>query len=244
MATLFLSDLHLPAEPSPLREGFLRFLTGPARTAQAVYLLGDVFEYWIGDDCGLRSYAAEIEALRQLTAAGVAVHFMHGNRDFLVGRAFARATGVALLRDPTIISLDGRPALLSHGDRWCTDDRSYQRWRRFSRNPLTQWLFLKLPEARRQRVAGGVRDQSTAAKRHKADTIMDVNASAVTAALRRHAVDLIIHGHTHRPADHRLQLGGREAQRVVLADWHPDRMEYLAAEHGTLRRVQLPTAGA
>lgn len=236
MATLFVSDLHLPDEPSPLRAGFLRFLNGPARTADAVYLLGDVFEYWVGDDVGLREYPAEIEALRALTDSGVAAYFMHGNRDFLVGRRFAKATGVRLLRDPTRIELDGRRVLLSHGDIWCSDDRGYQRWRRFSRNRIAQWIFLRLPEPRRRAIAGGVRSQSSDAKRVKVESIMDVNAAAIERAFCEHAVPCIVHGHTHRPADHRLTVEGREVERIVLADWRPHRMEYLLAENGSLRR--------
>lgn len=228
---LLLSDLHLPNEPSPLREGFLQFLAGPAREAKAVYLLGDLFEYWVGDDVGLVDYAPEAAALRTLTASGVRVFFMAGNRDFLVGRAFAAATGVAILDDPQVIELGGKRTLLSHGDLFCTDDRGYQRWRAFSRSRPAQWLFLRLPRARRHAIAGGLRQQSGADKRNKPAAIMDVNADAVRAAMQAHGVTRLVHGHTHRPADHLLQLaGGRRATRIVLADWHPDRMEYLAVD--------------
>ncbi len=240
MATLFLSDLHLPQQPSPLREGFLRFLQGPARMAEAVYLLGDLFEYWIGDDVGLQAYASEIAALRALTAHGVPVFFQHGNRDFLVGRTFAETTGVRLLDDPTAIDLYGVPTLLSHGDGWCVDDRAYQRWRRFSRNRVAQWLFLKLPRARRERIAGGVRGRSHEDKRWKAEDIMDVNAAAVRAAFDASGATRIVHGHTHRPDDHQLHDGAhRRVHRLVLADWRPDRMEYLAIDADGPRRVQL-----
>ena len=239
MATLFLSDLHLPDEPSPLREGFLHFLRGPACTASAVYILGDLFEYWIGDDVGLSAYAAEVSALRALTAQGVPVYFQHGNRDFLVGARFAQATGVTLLADPQRIELDGVPTLLGHGDLWCTDDHGYQRWRRFSRNRLAQWLFMRLPKSRREAIAGGVRGQSHTDKRMKAESIMDVNAQAIAQAFRTQKVQRILHGHTHRPDAHRLTVDGREVERWVLADWHPDRMEYLEATDGTLRRCRL-----
>jgi len=239
VATLFVSDLHLPDEPSPLREGFVQVLRGPARSANAVYLLGDVFEYWIGDDVGLRRYAPEAEALRALTAEGVPVWFMHGNRDFLVGHRFCGTTGVRLLRDPTLIELDGRPVLLSHGDRWCTDDVAYQRWRRFARNPLAQWLFLRLSVPLRQRVAGDVRGRSASAKRNKAEAIMDVNAAAVAAAFGLHHTACIIHGHTHRPAEHRIELDGVQAQRIVLADWRAEHMEYLSADAGGFTRVRV-----
>ncbi len=239
MQTLFLSDLHLPDEPSPLREGFRRFLAGPARKASAVYLLGDLFEYWIGDDVGVAAYAGEIAALKALTASGVPVYFMQGNRDFLVGRGFAAATGVQLLRDPLVVDLHGRKTLLSHGDLWCTDDVGYQRWRRFSRNRFAQWLFSMLSVARRQKIAGGVRGQSASAKRNKAESIMDVNAAAIDKAFLGHGIDCIIHGHTHRPATHSGLLQGRNVERIVLADWHDDHMEYLAVDDAGMQRVAL-----
>lgn len=237
MQTHFLSDLHLPDEPSPLREGFLRYLAGPARRADAVYILGDLFEYWIGDDVGVQAYADEITALKALTASGVAVGFMHGNRDFLVGRRFAAATGVQLLNDPLAIELYGRRTLLSHGDLWCTDDVGYQRWRRFSRIRIAQWIFSMLPLARRQAIAGGVRGQSASAKRNKAESIMDVNADAIVDAFGHHRVDRIIHGHTHRPAQHALALATGPVERIVLADWHEGQMEYLAVDEAGVHRV-------
>nr|WP_206370849.1 UDP-2,3-diacylglucosamine diphosphatase [Solimonas marina] len=243
---MLLSDLHLPNEPSPLREGFLHFLAGPARKAEAVYILGDLFEYWVGDDVGLVDYAPEIKALRDLTDRGVRVHFMAGNRDFLVGQRFAAATGVTLLEDPLVVTLGGVPTLLSHGDRYCTDDRGYQRWRRFSRNRVAQWLFRRLPQTRRHAIAGGLRHQSGAEKRNKPSAIMDVNDVAIRTALTRQVVTRMIHGHTHRPADHLLQLrGGIRATRIVLADWREagpsgaPLMEYLKVDDGGVMRVQL-----
>jgi UDP-2,3-diacylglucosamine hydrolase len=219
MSALLLSDLHLPAEPSPLREGFAHLLAGPARDVDQVWLLGDIFEYWIGDDAGLQDYAAEIAALRALTASGVRVGFMHGNRDFLVGLRFAEATGVELLEDPQLVTLAGQRVLLSHGDRWCTDDRAYQRWRSFSRNPLAQAVFARLPRRWRAAVAGGVRSRSGQEKRHKTNAIMDVNADAIADAFRSSGADCIIHGHTHRPATHALSVDGRAVERIVLPDW-------------------------
>jgi UDP-2,3-diacylglucosamine hydrolase len=237
MQTLFISDLHLPDEPSPLREGFRRFLTGPAHSAQAVYILGDLFEYWIGDDVGLQVYAEEAAALRALTASGVPVFYQHGNRDFLVGRRFAAATGVQILRDPAVIDLYGQRTVISHGDLWCTDDVGYQRWRRFSRNRFAQWIFSMLPVARREKIAGGVRGKSASAKRNKAESIMDVNAAAVGAAFLRHGVNRMIHGHTHRPATHTLTVEGRRAERIVLPDWHEDSMSYVAADEAGVERL-------
>jgi UDP-2,3-diacylglucosamine hydrolase len=239
MSTLLLSDLHLPLEDSPLRRGFARFLAGPAREAQEVCILGDLFEYWIGDDAGLRDYAAEVLALRALADRGVRLRFMHGNRDFLVGRRFAAAAGVELLPDPLRLELDGMSTLLSHGDIWCTDDHAYQRWRRFSRRPLVQRIFGLLPEARRHRIAGAARRQSEADKSHKPETIMDVNEAAVREAFRAQDVARIIHGHTHRPAGHRYDIDGTARERIVLADWRPERMEYLVCADGALRRQAL-----
>ena len=236
MTTLLLSDLHLPLQASPLRQAFARFLAGPARQAETVYILGDLFEYWIGDDAGLRDYAAEVLELRALADHGVHLRFMHGNRDFLVGRRFAQAAGLELLRDPLRIELDGVSTLLSHGDIWCTDDHAYQRWRRFSRNPLAQRVFGLLPEARRHRIAGAARQQSEVDKSHKPEAIMDVNEEAVRGAFRKHGVRRIIHGHTHRPAEHHYDIDGSTRERIVLADWRPEHREYLVCDGNGLHR--------
>lgn len=234
---LLLSDLHLPSTPSPLREGFRRLLEGPARQVQAVYILGDLFEYWVGDDLGLDDYAEEVAALHTLTAQGVPVYFMGGNRDYLVGSRFAQATGVQLLADPLRLELGGRATLLAHGDRYCTDDRAYQRWRRFSRNRLALAIFALLPRKRRQKIADALRARSNSDKRYKSDGIMDVNAQAIQQAMREQQVTRMIHGHTHRPADHRLHLGTHRGERLVLADWRPQHMEYLLIdEHGVAQR--------
>lgn len=224
--TLFLSDLHLPPGPSPFREGFRRFLEGPARDAEAVYILGDLFEYWIGDDLGMQDYAPEVAQLAALSQTGVKLYFQRGNRDFLVGEDFCLLSGMQLLRDPAVIDLYGTPTVLSHGDLLCTDDIGYQRWRRFAHNPTAQRFFRGLPRAWRERVAQRVRGRSKAEKRYKPEDIMDVNATAVEAFFRLSGARRLIHGHTHRPAVHEL-AGGLE--RVVLADWRPERMEYLAA---------------
>lgn len=237
--SLFISDLHLPTGSSGLRETFAQFLAGPARAARDVYILGDLFEYWIGDDAGLREYSVERAALRALTGYGVAVHFQHGNRDFLVGRTFAQATGVHMLPDPFRIDLHGMPTLLSHGDLLCTDDVRYQRWRRFSRARAVQGLFNALPLPARERIVGGVRAGLSADKRNKADAIMDANETAVRAAFRAHGVARIIHGHTHRPADHRYEIDGTPASRHVIADWRPDRLEALRVDDAGVSRVPL-----
>ena len=236
MASLLLSDLHLPATASPLREAFVAFLEGPARTAQEVYILGDLFEVWIGDDIGLQIYAREVSRLSALTALGVPVYLMHGNRDFMIGKSFAQITGVQMLHDPLVVDLQGTPTLLSHGDLWCTDDLSYQRWRRFSRLALVQWAFLQLPRPRREKIASGLRSQSDEQKPHKTAEIMDVNPAAIASAFEQYGVQRMIHGHTHRPATHR---DGRGRERIVLADWRPQRMEYQRADQSGLHSVWL-----
>jgi len=234
---LLLSDLHLPITASPLRDRFLTFLEGPARAATAVYILGDLFEVWIGDAEGLAAYADEARALKALRDSGVAVFYQHGNRDFMLGAAFARAAGLELLRDPLIVDLAGTPTLLSHGDIWCTDDLPYQRWRRFSRNPVAQFIYRRLPRAWRQKVAGTARGDGT---RNKAAAILDVNAQAIEQAFATHGVARIIHGHTHRPTTHALTVDGRAVERLVLSDWHGEHCEYLEVDAAGLRRRLLP----
>ena len=237
MTTLLLSDLHLPAQPSRLREAFVEFLEGPARKARQVFILGDLFEYWIGDDVGLQTYAREISRIAALTASGVEVFFMAGNRDFLVGNGFAEITGARILPDPTVVMLEDGPALLSHGDIFCSDDVGYQKWRRISRNGFIQGVFLLLPRMLRERIAGDLRSQSAGNKAGKSAEIMDVNASALSATFRKHQIKRIIHGHTHRPAEHRDAEGH---ERIVLADWTPSRMEYLEISGSGMRRIALP----
>lgn len=236
MSDLLLSDLHLPTNASPLREAFLRFCQGPARTAQQVFILGDLFESWIGDAVGLKDYAPEISALRALSRAGVKIKLIHGNRDFLLGRDFSRVTGVKLLPDLVSVELGGQPTLLAHGDTFCTDDLGYQRWRKFSRHPLAQWLFLRLPVSCRLRIAGGLRGGSNKAKSNKAQAIMDVNAAAITAAFASQGTSQLIHGHTHRPAEHLHPVDGRDCTRIVLADWRPERIEWLRCDAEGCRR--------
>jgi len=235
--TLFISDLHLPPAASPLRERFAGFLAGPARAAAALYILGDLFEVWIGDDAGLAEYGVERACLRALTKAGVPVYFQHGNRDFLVGKQFAAATGVQMLADPVTVELGGVATLISHGDLWCTDDQAYQRWRSFSRNKVTQAVYGALPRSWRERFAGRVRAHSDAGKQYKPADIMDVNDGAIRAAFRQHGVARMIHGHTHRPATHDYSIDGRACQRHVLADWQPGRCEALLVDAAGVQPV-------
>ncbi len=221
MTTLFISDLHLTAERPTITELFLRFLRGEAARSRALYILGDLFEYWIGDEvCAAPENAPIVAALRTLTDAGVQVHFMHGNRDFLVGAGFAKATGCNLLPEAAVIDLHGRPTLLLHGDTLCTDDVEYQRFRQFIRNPalINEFLSKTIPE--RLTMVRSYREMSKMATSSKAAEIMDVNADTVIAMLRAHRVQHLIHGHTHRPATHTFTVDGRPAERIVLGDWY------------------------
>jgi len=218
--TFFISDLHLdPVQPAIARQ-FLRFLKEEARRASHLYILGDLFEVWLGDDDPDPAAREIVAALRALTDAGVPCSFMHGNRDFLVGERFARETGCRLLRDGTIVEMQGERVLLMHGDVLCADDHSYQRLRRIVRNPLTQWIFRHMSLDRRRRLAQRLREGSRMHVGGAAPEIMDVNAQAVTAALRHAGVKTLVHGHTHRPAIHMLDLDGTAAKRIVLGDWH------------------------
>jgi UDP-2,3-diacylglucosamine hydrolase len=225
MASLFISDLHLDASRPRITALFLDFLAGAAREAEALYILGDLFEAWVGDDAD-DALAAQVRAgLRDLVASGVPVWAMRGNRDFLLGPRFAQDTGVRLLPDPCVVVLDGEPTLLMHGDLLCTDDAAYQAFRRQVRDPAWAQDFLEQPiQARRAfaeqaRSASGAR-QSVLQAQGQLDAITDANDDAVAATMARFGVRRLIHGHTHRPAVHALEVAGRRAQRIVLGDWY------------------------
>jgi UDP-2,3-diacylglucosamine hydrolase len=218
---LFISDLHLSEERAAANERFIAFLEERARSAAALYILGDFFEYWIGDDDLEEPFNAVIAGLlRGLTRGGVPVYLMHGNRDFLLGEAFCRATGAVLLPDPSVIEMEGGKTLLAHGDTLCTDDHDYQAWRRVARSAEWQREFLAKPRAERRRMILGLREKSKAVIEAKPADIMDVNDAAVADALRRHGVGRLIHGHTHRPGRHEHAVDGRACERWVLPDWY------------------------
>lgn len=219
MATLFVSDLHLDASCPAITGLFLAFLEDQARQADACYILGDLFEAWIGDDDDAELGRTVALALRSLTDSGVPVFFLHGNRDFLLGERFAATAGFRLLAQTEIIDLYGEPVLLLHGDTLCTDDTAYQAFRAQVRNPLWQAQLLALPLAQRRVLAGQLRETSRQSTRQKTADIMDVNPVAVTQALRDHGVQRMIHGHTHRPAIHDVLLEGQPTRRAVLGDW-------------------------
>jgi len=225
--TLFLSDLHLAPERPAATAAFHVFTRGPACAAAAVYILGDLFDAWNGDDQLRDPFAAAIAAaLRALTAAGVPVHIARGNRDLLLGEAFARATGATLLPDELVVEAGGARLVVLHGDLLCTGDVEYQRYRARMHAPATARRLLALPYALRRGIAWYLRRRSTAANARKPEAIMDVDAEAVAAAFRRHAVARMIHGHTHRPAHHALTVDGTPRERIVLSDWD-DRGHYV-----------------
>ena len=239
MARLFVSDVHLDAGAPQAIEQFLDFLAGEARGAEALYILGDLFEAWVGDDDQEPANERVCRALRALTAGGVACFALHGNRDFLLGRGFSARSGCRLLADPVIAQLDGERVLLTHGDALCTDDHAYQELRSIVRAPAWQQRFLALPRSSREVLADEARAGS---RRHTARTvpdIMDVNAAAVAAAFRATRVRRMIHGHTHRPGVHDLELDGAPVQRIVLGAWY-EQGSFLRYERGSYQLRALP----
>ena len=220
MATLFISDLHLDASRPHITRLFLEFLEGEAVQADALYILGDLFEAWIGDDAADEVGDQVAEGLARLHERGVACFYMHGNRDFLLGDAYARRARMTLLPDPSVIEIEGERVLLMHGDTLCTDDVPYQKFRTQTRDPKWQRAFLSRPVSERRQFAEQARAESKRYTRSIADAITDVNESAVVGAFRDHNVDRLLHGHTHRPAIHRLTVGGNPALRIVLGDWY------------------------
>jgi UDP-2,3-diacylglucosamine hydrolase len=228
--TLLLSDLHLSPERPELVAAFGAFCAGPARAAAAVYILGDLFDAWIGDDQLREPLAAGVARdLAAVAQSGVPVYLMRGNRDFLLGARFAAAAGVSLLPEQTVVDLAGTRTLLLHGDELCTDDVRYQRYRATMHDPAWQRRLLALPYFARRALAAWLRRKSRAATARKAESILDVSFVAVEAAFRIAGVTRMIHGHTHRPARHHLVVDGRACERYVLADWY-DRGSYLAVD--------------
>ncbi|HEX6829325.1 MAG TPA: UDP-2,3-diacylglucosamine diphosphatase [Burkholderiales bacterium] len=237
---LFISDLHLCAERPEVNRVFFRFLEQDAPGAGTLYILGDLFEYWAGDDDLAEPLHREVaEGLRRFAASGVPVRLIPGNRDFLLGRRFEREAGVALIGDEAVIDLFGTPTLILHGDQLCTDDLQYQAFRARVRKPWLQKLFLALPRGLRKRLVGNIRSRSQEAAASKPPEIMDVNPRAVEEALRQRGCPRLIHGHTHRPARHLLTVDGRECERWVLPAWH-EGGGYLRCDAQGVRAVSLP----
>jgi UDP-2,3-diacylglucosamine hydrolase len=220
VTTLFISDLHLDAgEPETIRR-FVNFVATEASAARALYILGDLFEAWVGDDEDDPRLAPVQAALADLTRAGVPCSLMHGNRDFLIGPRFCAATGCRLLADYERVDLHGSTVLLTHGDLLCTDDTRYMNLRGTLRNPAWQRDFLAKPLAERRKIASELRQLSAAEIAEKSYDIMDVNQTTVENVMRSHDVSLLLHGHTHRPAIHDFELDGRPAARIVLGAWY------------------------
>jgi UDP-2,3-diacylglucosamine hydrolase len=227
--TLFISDLHLCGARPAITGLFLEFLRRRARKSDALYILGDLFEYWIGDEAiEEREFQPIIRGLHELTACGTPVFVMHGNRDFLMGHGFEKATGARLLEDPAIVDLYGTPTMLMHGDSLCTGDTDYMTFRAEVRRPAWQKDFLDKSVAERNQIVRNFREISKNSTSTKKPEIMDVNQQALESVMREHRVQRLIHGHTHRPKEHVFNLDGRPAQRMVLGDWY---------EHGSVLRV-------
>lgn len=220
MSTLFVSDLHLEADRPDIGNQFIQFLKTEAMEADDLYILGDLFESWVGDDDPNAHYAKIKMAIRKVVDKGVPVYFMHGNRDFMIGRQFANETGVEILKDPYPVTMYGQKALLSHGDALCTDDTQYQRVRVMTRNPDWQASILAKPLKERLRIAAEARRQSLERTLNLSMDIMDVNQEEVRRVITTHGVDVLLHGHTHRPDVHTIDLGNRKAKRIVLGDWY------------------------
>lgn len=218
--TLFVSDLHLDPERPAVTARFLALLAREGGAADAIYILGDLFEAWIGDDDDSPPGSDVCAALQRCTAAGTPVYLMHGNRDFLLGAGFTARSGGTLLEDPALIDLYGTPALLMHGDLLCTDDTEYLQFREQVRSNTWQQAMLARPLDERRTLARDMRAASRAQNSGKPESIMDVNATAVNDVMRRYGTSLLIHGHTHRPAIHEFRLDGAPARRIVLGDWY------------------------
>ncbi len=216
MTTLLISDLHLSPERPGVTQAFLSFLTHQASTANALYILGDLFEVWVGDDDQSALAKGVISSLKDLTERGVALYFLHGNRDFMVSKRFARETGCTLLPEHYVAHIEGRKVLLLHGDTLCIEDQDYQHFRRKARHPISLWCLHHLPLRTRQKIGENGRAKSMAVNSNKSDNIMDVTNSEVERLMEKHQVNIMIHGHTHRPSCHQQKHG----KRFVLGDWH------------------------
>jgi UDP-2,3-diacylglucosamine hydrolase len=242
VTTLFISDLHLqPSQPELLRAS-LRWLDTATHGVDTLYILGDLFEAWIGDDDDapwLDEFAA---VLQRVADSGTSIYFMHGNRDFLLGNAFAERCGMKLLPESTVIDLYGHRTLLMHGDTLCTEDQEYMAFRAQVRNPQWQQMILSQPLEQRRALAAMLREKSKMAGSNKTENIMDVTPDEVTRVLQEANVDRLIHGHTHRPARHSLTVSGKPAERIVLGDWDMQRGGWVirAAADGSIELENFP----
>lgn len=241
MSIFFISDLHLHANAPKIATQFSRFLHSTAANAQALYILGDLFEYWAGDD---EDDPFNLAIIQELThyAQRIPTYLLHGNRDFMLGKDFATRTHISLLPDPSPLEIGTQRLLLSHGDALCTEDVGYQAFRQQSRHPIWQQQVLSQPLSVRRALSAQIRQQSEAAKQDKAAYIMDVHPNAVAQLLREHDYPTLIHGHTHRSAEHHLNLDAHSCIRWVLPDWNNTQWGYLECNLDTLTLHILPLA--
>lgn len=216
---LLISDLHLEEQRPDITRAFLQFLQQRAAACEALYILGDFFEVWVGDDDMSPFQHSIADALRALSDSGTRIYLMHGNRDFMLGQAFCQQAGCSLLKDPCVVAFGGEQVLLMHGDSLCTQDIGYMRMRKLLRNPVSLWLLRHLSLSKRQQLGQKLRSQSKVNTRQKSLNITDVTAEEIPRIMAKYGVRRLIHGHTHRPATHHLQVAGQAAQRIVLGDW-------------------------
>lgn len=236
MTSLFISDLHLsPSDPSRIQLT-VDFLKNQTTHTSKLYILGDLFDTWLGDDVVPEEFDPLIEQLQQLHQSGIKTYLMVGNRDFMIGKAFSERVGCELLTDTYIIDLYGTKTLLLHGDTLCIDDVAYQRYRRWSRNRLLQWCFLHLSARYRQGISDKIKQKSHEQKQTKSAMIMDVNQQQVEHIMKKYSVTQLIHGHTHRPAIHSFDMGGEKAKRIVLGDWDNE-VSYLQCDEQQIKLV-------
>ena len=229
--TIFLSDIHLCESRPSITDAFVSFLNKVTNEVDALYILGDLFEYWIGDDSN--QHENVIEALKKLTDRHIQVFLMHGNRDFLIGSAFEKKTGAVLLNDPILVEIFGKKILLCHGDTLCTDDIEYQSFRDKIRSESWKNEFLKKSLSERVSIANEFRKESELNKKKKSLEIMDVNLDEVNRTLIQfNYPDFLIHGHTHRPNQHSINLDGHQIQRIVLGDWYEQGSYLILSAHG------------
>lgn len=238
MSLIFISDLHLEEKQPAITDIFLRFLDKQTTDTKAIYILGDFFESWIGDDDISPFTQKIISHLKSATDRGIPIYFLHGNRDFLLGKKFFKATGMRLLPDESIILVDGVKTLLMHGDTLCTEDKAYLKFRKKARNKFFQWLFLLKSLKKRRAIANQYREASQKYIATAPEHIMDVTSSEVERIMTKHQVNLLIHGHTHRQAIHSLKANGKKAERIVLGAWH-HQGNALICENGERKFVEL-----
>ena len=242
MTKLFIADLHLSEARPDLTNAFIHFLATKATQADELYILGDLFEFWIGDDEQSPLQQQITLALKTLSEQGCRLFYSHGNRDFMIGKRFARECGMMLLPPIYSCEIAGERTLLLHGDQLCTDDEAYQRFRRITSWPWLQWIFLHLPLSRRVKIAQQIRQGSHKGKQQKSRSIMDVTPSSVNDCFAQHQATLMIHGHTHRPMIHELSLdNGQKVRRIVLGDWNTD-LWYLQIDDRDINLISQPIA--